>query len=288
MKTKLLLTTALVSSTILFSCGQGNLFNGEGGEGGATGFHYQGQSCAQCHSSGENSFPIGGTIFSNLHAQNGDVNSASIYHYVRLILNDNKKTTIYSIKGNGAGNFKAYGNIPAGVKFKVEVLDGNGNVVNKTAGYTHDNTRLDCNRCHTSTGITITIKGNKIKVPGRIVSYDFYKQLQKKPAQPPKVISFSKNVYKILQRCQTCHNATNHGGNLIIAKTATTTYNNLMTKIPATQGYTSFINKNSPSNSLLLQKATNSISHGGGQVFTTNSQEYQTILKWIQQGAKNN
>ena len=303
MRPKFLLASALISSTVLFSCG------GEGGEGGATGFHYQGQSCAQCHSSGENAFSIGGTVFSKKNAQNGDVNNASVNHYVRLILNNG--SVITSNIGRGTGNFWSNANIPNGVKFKVEVLDGNGNVVNKSAGYTHDNTRLNCNSCHTSSGAS--------GAPGRIVSYDFYNSMNQNPAggsntggnntqtggnntsgnntaggtQPTtQTVSFVNNVYPILQqKCQNCHKSGGYAstqGSKLIFNSSSEAYTAITQGQPATQGYTSFINKNSPSTSLLLKKATNSISHGGGQVFKTTSQEYQTILNWIQQGAQNN
>ncbi|RMD46897.1 MAG: hypothetical protein D6834_01725, partial [Aquificota bacterium] len=100
-------------------------------------------------------------------------------------------------------------------------------------------------------------------------------------------VSFSTQVYPILKNnCQTCHGATSGGGNLRIGNDAPTTYSNLMNKTPLSGG--SFIDTANPSQSLILLKATKSISHNGGQIFTTNSQEYQTILTWIQQGAKNN
>jgi hypothetical protein len=41
----------------------------------------------------------------------------------------------------------------------------------------------------------------------------------------------------------------------------------------------------SPEQSLLLQKATAELPHGGGQRFAVGDQHYNLILKWIQQGA---
>ena len=100
-------------------------------------------------------------------------------------------------------------------------------------------------------------------------------------------VSFSKDVYPILKNnCQGCHGATSGGGNLRIANTAATTYSNLMKKAPMAGG--SFIDTANPSTSLLLQKATGSTYHGGGQIIKLNSTVYNTILNWIQQGAKNN
>ncbi len=323
------------------------------------GIHYQGVSCAQCHDASkigknyngealEHAFKIGGTIFNDLQAPDKDTNKAAAYYWVKLSLENGN--VFKSMVGRGTGNFWSNANIPDGVKFKVEVLDRNGNVVNSTNGYTHDNTRLDCNRCHTSSGAN--------GAPGRIVNYNYYGNSsnnnqvntgnttgnQNNPqagngqggnnstntgsntqtnsgtsnsagnnqtnkggtsqnngnntqssgnntastTQPnSQTVSFSKNVYPILKNnCQSCHGATSGSGNLRIGNDVITTYNNLMTTTPVVGG--SYIDTANPSTSLLLQKATNSIPHGGGQRFSSSSPEYQTILNWIQQGANNN
>ncbi len=43
-----------------------------------------------------------------------------------------------------------------------------------------------------------------------------------------------------------------------------------------------------PANSLLLRKPAFTIPHGGGNLMNSQSDEYQTILQWLQQGAKRN
>ena len=43
-----------------------------------------------------------------------------------------------------------------------------------------------------------------------------------------------------------------------------------------------------PANSLLLRKPAFAIPHGGGNLMSSQSDEYQTILQWLQQGAKRN
>ena len=48
------------------------------------------------------------------------------------------------------------------------------------------------------------------------------------------------------------------------------------------------INTGSPATSLLLTKATATVSHGGGAVMTVGSTDYNTILQWITDGAANN
>ena len=45
------------------------------------------------------------------------------------------------------------------------------------------------------------------------------------------------------------------------------------------------INKDNPAASLLLQKATMEIAHGGGPRFEKGSDDYETILNWIREGA---
>ncbi len=357
----------------------------------ALGIHYQGVSCAKCHSPNsttaydnealEYSFNIGGTIFSDLKAQDLDITKAAAYYWVKLSLENG--TVFKTYVGNGTGNFWTNAIIPDGVKFKVEVIDPSGNVANATNGYTHDNTRLDCNSCHTAEGTG--------GAPGRIVNYDIYDILGNNntnttngipiissftatpnSGQPPlevsfkcfaydedggiteyrfdfnsdnvidtrnttgialytydttgtftatciavdnqgnttsktvtitvenidnanntqtdnQLVSFSADIHPILRsNCQSCHGTTSNNGNLKIDDDATTTYNNIISTAPATSGYTSFIDKTNPPNSLLLEKAIGNLSHGGGQVLTINSTEYKAILTWIEQGAINN
>ncbi len=45
------------------------------------------------------------------------------------------------------------------------------------------------------------------------------------------------------------------------------------------------INLASPKNSLLLEKATGKVPHTGGKIFSETDEYYQTILRWIEQGA---
>src|SRR5262245_41305567 len=48
------------------------------------------------------------------------------------------------------------------------------------------------------------------------------------------------------------------------------------------------VNLDDPEKSLILMKPSLSIPHGGGRVLPKDSQEYQTILTWLRQGAKYN
>ena len=96
----------------------------------------------------------------------------------------------------------------------------------------------------------------------------------------------------------TTGNNNNTGGNNNTGNTTTLTFTNDILPIMQSAGCTGChgwassysgaiqrINTQNPANSKLLLKATATVSHGGGQRFTTSSQEYQTILNWIQQGA---
>lgn len=372
MKKKILLTSILVSSTILFSCGTGSsdgdseskekalyLEDNESDDGSVSknsGFHNQGVACSQCHS-----FNIGGTIFKNLHAQDGDVNNAALNYYIVLKTNNGS----YRVKiGKGTGNFNL--NKVISSSFIPQVYDTNGKLVNSSSA-PHQASYTDCNSCHTANG--------KNGAPGRIVSYSYYANnntgsngnlgnnnsstfaissftATPSSGQPPLNVNFVCSAYDInggISRYEFDFNsdgvvdATNTTGIVSYTYNTPGTYNakctavnnqnNKVSKIitinvgtgngntggnntggngtgntltftgnilPILQsagctgchgwassysGVIQRINTQNPANSLILLKATNSVSHGGGQRFTTNSQEYQTILNWIQQGA---
>jgi len=136
---------------LLFSCG------GEGGEGGPTGFHYQGRNCGSCHDFS------GGTVFKTLNAPNDSEKDAAPYHTVKLIFKNGKTYT--APIGRGTGNFR----IPKGNlqdSFTVVVLDKNGREVNRSLEYLHTPDRFACNTCHTPQG--------KNGAPGRIVNWNYY------------------------------------------------------------------------------------------------------------------
>jgi hypothetical protein len=96
-------------------------------------------------------------------------------------------------------------------------------------------------------------------------------------------VSFETDVVAILsENCATsgCHAGASPAGSLnlnIEDSDATTLY-----AVVASQ-----IDVDEPESSILLSKATNVTSHTGGEIFSTSSTEYETILKWIQDGAFN-
>ncbi len=91
----------------------------------------------------------------------------------------------------------------------------------------------------------------------------------------PAAKKFGANVMPILvAQCQSCHGS---NGRFTVTS-ASSTYNNINAmKSPATAA-----------GQYLLDKATNTIGHGGGVRFSTASSSYATIKSWVDAGAKNN
>ena len=137
----------LVLAGLLVGCGGGGSSTSNSG-------HNQGRMCSECHSGGEHSFASGVTIFTELHAKNTD--SASYAKNYTIQLGDSEVYT----QGRGEGNAHLFHNNLQ--KFTAKVIDSNGNMVNSSAINSHDNTRLDCNRCHTQSGSN--------GAPGRILN----------------------------------------------------------------------------------------------------------------------
>lgn len=99
----------------------------------------------------------------------------------------------------------------------------------------------------------------------------------------PEEVSFETDIVAILSdKCATsgCHAGSSPAGSLnlnIEDSDAATLYTAVSGEIDV----------NEPESSVLLAKATNVAAHTGGEVFSTSSSEYETILKWIQDGAFN-
>ena len=213
------------------------------------GSHNEGRNCLACHN-----FASAGTVFTTLNAPDNTPGAAGY----RIKLSDG---TVYG-SARGTGNSRAY-TFPSG-KFTAQVIDPNGNVVNSSMEMSHDGSRRACNSCHSATGNN--------GAPGRITSA----KLSSSAAIPsaPAVnncVSFSSNVMPILEaRCKSCHGS---NGNFMV-----TTANATHANISALSGGAQY----------LLDKANNTVGHGGGSVISTSSPEYTTIKAWITEGALNN
>ncbi len=234
-------------------------------------YHNQGKNCLSCHN-----FTSAGTVFTKLNAQNSDGTSYAGGYSIRLLLQYTNQTITYT-QARGTANTYSKFNAGAVNSYTAQVVDAQGNVVNKSVENSHDLTRLACNSCHTSTGTS--------GAPGRIVSYDYYATVTTPapapvptptptPTPSPSSISFENVVMPILTaKCQSCHG---DRGNFTVT-TASATYTNIQ----------SFggINTGSPTNSSLLLKGSAQVSHGGGSQISSTSTEYITIRDWIAAGA---
>jgi hypothetical protein len=100
-----------------------------------------------------------------------------------------------------------------------------------------------------------------------------------------KTLSWATDIYPLFSQapllCTACHDAT---GPLRMKLTgnAATDYTAIVQNATAPL----LIDTTNPAASWILQKATNTVAHGGGQRITTASAQYATILTWIQEGAK--
>ena len=172
--------------------------------------------------------------------------------------------------GRGDGN--SYLTQFSGGSFTAQVIDTNGNVVNASAPSSHDSSRLDCNRCHTS--------GGAAGAPGRIVNYQLNSTSSTTQSVPAGTntttcVSFSKNIMPILStKCKSCHGS---NGNFSVSSA-----NGTFANITALKG------SNVAGAQYVLGKASNTIGHGGGLVISSSSAEYKTLKAWISEGATNN
>ncbi len=88
-------------------------------------------------------------------------------------------------------------------------------------------------------------------------------------------ISFSATIQPILQQCQGCHS----GG------TGGWTYDGGAGAHGQVLGV---VDVSDPEGSLLVVKSIGGDSHGGGAVISQNSDSYNALLVWIQEGANDN
>ena len=244
----------LIPIFFLIGCGEGDEHQPR---------HNQGKNCLECHS-----FTSGATVFKSLDATNYDQNDAAQGYSLQLLLESGK--VVKFTPGNGYGNLLYNGDRGEINSFTSQVTDSKGNIVNQSAINSHDVGRLACNTCHTQSGLN--------GAPGRIVNFDYAASLMTDINATPTTNkkSFSTDVLPILLTCTSCHG---NNGNYTVTDT-NGTYNNITSN--------HFIDITIPENSRLLLKATQSISHGGGERFDASSTAYTTIVTWITEGALNN
>ena len=267
------LISLTIATVLLTGCG-----GEESGEAGTL-VHNQGLNCAACHN-GTVAEAIylksSGTIFTDLNATNYNMAKVANGYSLRLVL-DTNVTEVYGL-GRGTGNFYRTA-INAGVAtYTAQVLNAQGVVVNKSLTNSHNVARFNCNSCHVAGGLN--------GAPGRIVSFDYNASINQTTTGGTTAVavpSFATDVLPILNaKCKSCHGTS---GTFSIT-TSVTPYAGVASGV-TTQG-SSLINIQNAVNSPLLQKASGTITHGGGTILTTTSTQYQTVKNWISQGAKNN
>jgi hypothetical protein len=90
-------------------------------------------------------------------------------------------------------------------------------------------------------------------------------------------LSYATSVSPLLMPCKRCHIAGQEAGDtkLLFSGDVAADYATV----------TTFVDTSAPASSRLLAKLSGQ-SHEGGEIYAVDSPEYQTILHWIQQGAR--
>lgn len=242
--------------------------------------HNQGIPCLSCHmapasnAEGED-FLSGGTVYTTLTGNNS-TKYASGYK-IRVLL-DNDEKIDFEIEndededdgeeeeGGGTANSSSDDSaLSSNYTFTAQVINSSNSVTNSSSTNTHSTqTHLDCNSCHTVYGLN--------GAPGRITSST---QTTSTPFESPS-LTFVNDVYPILNSsCATmgCH------GDSTTSFRITTDINETYSNVE------SYTTTNDGLNSLLLKKASGSISHGGGIMMAAITSQYITIKEWIDNGA---
>lgn len=90
-------------------------------------------------------------------------------------------------------------------------------------------------------------------------------------------VSFANDVYPLLHAtCARCHVAGGEAGDTRLVLAGTAAADAPVVKM--------FVDTVTPTSSRLLAKASGA-GHGGGTIYQAGSPEYETLLRWIQQGA---
>lgn len=222
----------------------------------ATGVHNQGLACLDCHSNNLDpdapEFSIGVTLFTKLDASNSTNDAASGYS---MRIRSAQGETLDFTVGKGSGNFYANQGSLSLANYTAEILDSNKKVVNSSLSNSHDNTRFNCNSCHTASG--------ENGASGRVVNAFSLSLTAIYDESTVTVPSFSAHIMPILSnRCKLCHTTKSP----VISDT-NTTYGNINT-------------------SLLVSKTDGTLNHTGGALLK-GTNWLETIKNWINSGANN-
>ena len=139
--------------------------------------------------------------------------------------------------------------------------------------------------CHPTNSWTFKVERLKLNV--KTTLFAIATVLLVTPSTRAESPSFRKDIMPILFRagCNagTCHGSARGKDGFMLSLfgyDAKGDYNRIVNQMVGRR-----INLASPENSLLVQKATGSVPHTGGELFTKDSEYYQTLIRWIQAGA---
>ncbi|HYW80539.1 MAG TPA: hypothetical protein VE890_13230, partial [Thermoguttaceae bacterium] len=117
-----------------------------------------------------------------------------------------------------------------------------------------------------------------------------YGQDNARPAEDSqqRPIVFQRDVMPLITRlgCNTaqCHGAFSGQGGMALSLFAGSPADDYETLVKAERARR--VNRWDPAKSLLLLKATGTLQHAGGQKIAIDSDEYRTLRRWIEQGAR--
>jgi hypothetical protein len=260
---------------------------------GSNEFHYAGKDCLRCHVAGAKAsvvpFTMAGTVYKDLLGSEPLAGA-------EVVLLDAAGTVI-SMTTNAAGNFMTQTPIaedpgstatPKARTYKTWILGVDGTVLPMVTM-----TSSSCNQHHSPFVWRGAMwAGSWSAAPNAPLPTD--------PFDEEHEVSFNRDVLPILgAKCLPCHAPANEERLLVDRKVGTydytaefdlVEYDSLIddTGLPR-HGITGrpLINLENPEDSLLLAKMLGpETSHGGGKIAVNkNDRDYQTLLRWIQEGA---
>lgn len=260
---------------------------------GSNEFHYIGKDCLRCHVAGGKApgypFTMAGTVYK-------DILGSEPLKGAEVVLLDASGKVI-SMTTNAAGNFMTQTEIaedpndPARARtYKTWILNPDGKILPMVTM-----TASSCNQHHSPFVWRGAMwAGSWSAAPSAPLPTD--------PHDPDHMVSFNRHVLPILgAKCLPCHAPANAERLLVDRKVGTYDYTaefdlveydsliDEVTRLPR-HGISGrpLINLEKPEDSLLLAKMLGpETSHGGGKIAVNrNDRDYQTLLRWIQDGAE--
>jgi len=240
---------------------------------GANEFHLSGQDCLRCHAEGGKAdtipFTMAGTIWKDRLASEPLAGAEVVFYDI--------SGEVVSMTTNAAGNFMTQRDIAKDeegrLMFKSWVLGPDGRVQPMRLL-----TGVSCNTHHGPFGQKGPIWAGSLSPLAEVPAGD---------------VSFREHLLPIFEStCNTCHGP-RRPDDARFAYLALTSYAGLMradrTDLPDFRPVINTTPGDEAESLLLVKMLGPEITHGGGKIaIDENDTSYRTILRWIQQGAKNN